>query len=97
VPLTTEGLIDELRRFRSDKLALVALIGSMGAENERDALARLREIRGLADSQLTALRRKRKAEWSKQDRLQKPIWEGIFELTTEVEPWLAQIAEGGAK
>ena len=36
-PLTTEGLIEDMRRFRSDKMALVGLVGSMGAETETAA------------------------------------------------------------
>jgi hypothetical protein len=91
--LTTEGLIEEMRRFRSDKLALVALIGSMGVENEHDALVRLREVRDLASVQLEALRRKRKPEWTKLERQQKPIWQGVYDLAGEVEPWLDQMAK----
>ena len=92
MPLTTEGLIHEMVRFRADKLALVALIGSMGAESEADALARLRDIRDLASDQLLALRRKRKSEWTSVERKQHPIWQGVYELANEVEPWLAQVA-----
>jgi hypothetical protein len=93
VALTTEGLIEELQRFRSDKLALVALIGSMGAENAADALVRLRQVRDVASEQLLILRKKRKPEWTTLERRQKPIWEGVYELASEVEPWLAQVAK----
>jgi hypothetical protein len=92
--LTTEGLIEELRRFRADKMALVALVGSMGAESETDALDRLREIKDLASETLETTRRTKKADRTQQQRVQEPIWRGVYDLATEIEPWLARVVEG---
>lgn len=61
-PLTTDGLIRQIRDFRSDKLALVALVGSMGQESEVDALSRLREIKGMMAGRLTEMRKKGKGK-----------------------------------
>jgi hypothetical protein len=90
-PLTTEGVLDELRRFRADKIALVALVGSMGAESEHDALARLREIRDLTSDQLAEMRRKGRGKRTREDALRQPIMQGVYELANEIEPWLAQL------
>ena len=87
MPLTTKGLIDEMRCFRSDKLALVALLGSMGRESEADALERLREIIHIAEERLTEIRRVKRAERGRDAE----VWRGVLDLATEVEPWLAQV------
>lgn len=92
MPLTTDGLIEEMRRFRSDKLALVALIGSMGFESEADALARLKHVQSTASGWLLTHRRKSKSERSA-DRMQAGIWQDVYDLTLEVEPWLSQMVE----
>lgn len=93
MPLTTEGVIEELQRFRTDKMALCALIGSMGAESEADALTRLREIRDTAAEQLTAIRRTRKAQRTKNQHDLEPIWQGVHDLAQEIEPWLTHLVE----
>jgi hypothetical protein len=91
VTLTTEGLIQDIRRFREEKLALVALIGSMGVESEADALECLRWLRDNAALELTALRRtpksKRVGDWHRYQA----ILSGVYELASEVEPWLAHV------
>jgi hypothetical protein len=92
MPLTTEGLIDELQRFRADKMALVALLGSMGQESEIDALARLRYVQQTAADWLVAHRRKPKAG-QREDAAQQRIWQGVYDLTREAEPWLAAVVE----
>jgi hypothetical protein len=91
MPLTTEGLIEEMQRFRSDKLALVALVGSMGTEDEQDALARLRDIRDVMGERLTEMRRKGRGKRTREDALQQPIIQGVYELANEIEPWLTQV------
>lgn len=92
MPLTTERLIEEMQRFRSDKLALVALIGSMGTESEVDALTRVRHVQATAAEWLTAHRRK-KTDERREDAAQARIWQDVYDLTREVEPWLAQVVE----
>ncbi len=89
--LSTEGLIESMKRFRSDKLALVALVGSMGAESEADALARLREIIHISSARIVAIRRlpiaERRAAHAEAD-----LWHDVWELASEIEPWLSQVA-----
>lgn len=88
-PLTTDGAIEQLARFRKDKLALVALVGSMGNESEADALARLREIITILGEHLTEARRARRGRRSGVDQLASDV----LDLAREVEPWLTQIVE----
>lgn len=92
MPLTTEGVIEEMQRFRADKLALVALLGSMGAESESDALERLRHVRSTASEWLT-LHRRKKTDERRADAVQARIWQDVYDLTGEVEPWLSQMVE----
>lgn len=88
--LSTDGLIEEIRRFRSDKMALVALIGSMGDESEVDALARLRNIIEIANGQILAIRKMPRAE-RRAIHATERIWHDVWELASEIEPWLAQV------
>jgi chemotaxis regulatin CheY-phosphate phosphatase CheZ len=90
--LTTEGLIEQMKRFRQDKLALVALVGSMGAESEKDALDRLREIIALTEKHLTEARSAHRGRLGDVDRLASDV----LELAHEIEPWLAQMVERSA-
>lgn len=90
MPLSTEGLIEEIKRFRSDKLALVALVGSMGAESADDALARLRDIEAIAAGQLTRIRKLPRAE-RRSLHATEGLWHDVWELAREIEPWLAQV------
>lgn len=93
--LSTEGLIEEIKRFRSDKLALVALVGSMGEESEADALARLRRIIEIANGQIVTIRRLPIAERRKAHATES-LWHDVWELATEIEPWLAQLVARSA-
>lgn len=93
MPLTTDGLIAQIKNFRSDKLALVALIGSMGQESEADALERVREIKTLMGDRLTEMRRKGRGKVTCEEAKMKPIIQGVYDLCCEVEPWLAQFVE----
>jgi len=88
VPLSTTGLIETVARFRADKLALVALIGTMGAETEADALARLRDVIRVTAEQMAAIRKMPRPKRQGFD-----LWHDVHELATEVEPWLAQLVE----
>lgn len=92
MPLSTEGLIEEIARFRSDKLALVALLGSMGETSEIDALARLRSIIQIAGDRVVGLRRLPLAE-RRRLGLEEKLWHDVWELATEAEPWLADLVE----
>lgn len=86
MPLTTEGLIGELQRFRSDKMALVGLVGSMNS-SEADALDRLREIISRLEIYLTEARSKNRGRLGDHDRLVSDV----LDLAREVEPWLDQV------
>jgi hypothetical protein len=92
MPLSTEGLIEGIRRFRSDKLALVALIGTMGAESEADALERLRDVIRVTREQITEIRKMPRAQRRKLHAAE-GLWHDVYELATEVEPWLAQLVK----
>jgi tRNA A37 methylthiotransferase MiaB len=87
VPITTDGVIEGLRRFRRDKLAVVALVGCMGQDDPAEALERLRAVRDVMSEQLTEHRRS-------SSRRRDPLAElaaDVYDLAVEVEPWLAQV------
>jgi len=87
--LTTEGLIEQLARFRSDKLALVGLVGSMST-SEQDALDRLREVIERLSVYLNEKRSENRGRLNSEDHLASDI----LCLAREIEPWLAQVVEG---
>ena len=89
-PLTTEGLIEDMRRFRSDKMALVGLVGSMGAETETDALERLRDLIRVHKEMFTRRDTRRKPT------LVEALSRDVLALAEEIEPWLARVVEHGA-
>jgi hypothetical protein len=91
VPLTTDGLIEELHRFRSDKLALCALVGSMGKESEVDALERLHEIQKTLGEHLTEARSANRGRLGAKDSLASDV----LSLADEIEPWLAKVVSLG--
>ena len=93
MPLTTEGLIEELQRFRSDKLALVALVGSMAEESEAQALVRLRELIGILENHLTEARSKHRGRLGDADHLASDV----LGLAKEIEPWLSSLVERSEK
>jgi len=88
MPLSTEGLIEELHRFRRDKLAIVALVGAMSETNEQDALKRLREIIEITQEYLVEARSAHRGRLGTRDRLAADV----LELASEIEPWLAKVA-----
>jgi hypothetical protein len=92
MPLSTEGLLEELQRFRRDKLALVALVGCMDAESEEGALIRLREIIALTEEHLVEARSANRGRLGRKDQLARDV----LELASEIEPWLAKVAEKDA-
>jgi hypothetical protein len=94
MPLSTEGLIEGMKRFRADKLALVALVGSMGVESESDALDRLREIIRISSERLVAIRRMPRAK-RREHRREEAIWHDVWELASDIEPWLAKVVGAG--
>ncbi len=89
--LTTDGLIEEMRRFRSDKLAVVALVGSMSDESQDRALIRLREIIDILAEHLTEARSANRGRLGRQDELASDV----YDLATEIEPWLAKAVSLG--
>lgn len=89
MPLTTDGLIEEIRRFRADKLALVGLIASMGKDSEADALERLRELISTLEAHLKEARSKNRGRLGASDELARDV----LALAHEVEPWLSRAVE----
>jgi hypothetical protein len=87
--LTTEGVIEELRRHRKDKLALVGLVGSMDPVSEVAALARLRDVIARLETHLTEARSANRGRLGDSDRLASDI----LALASDIEPWLASFVE----
>jgi len=83
-----EALIEQLHSYRREKLALVALVGSMNS-SEQEALTRLREIIDSIEPYLDEKRSENKGRLDASARLA----QDVLGIARDIEPWLAQSVE----
>lgn len=93
--ISDESLINMMYDHRTDKLAVVLLVGFMGGDSTLEAWTRLDDfmptIRDLARRSAKGYRGKDKLKIDSQIALR------VRDLAEQVEPWLRQIAEADSE